>query len=38
MWSVVTESPKIPSARAPLISAMDPGFIEKPAKNGGSWM
>ena len=38
MWSVVTESPKMPSAFAPLISAIVPGDIEKPAKNGGSWM
>ena len=38
MWSVVTQSPKMPSARAPLISAMLPGCIEKFAKNGGSWM
>ena len=26
------------SARAPLISVMLPGCIEKFAKNGGSWM
>src|SRR5580704_10325455 len=38
MWSVVTESPKIPSALAPLISPILPGCIEKFSKNGGSWM
>ena len=26
MWSVVTLSPKMPSARAPLISSISPGF------------
>ena len=36
MWSVVIESPKMPSARAartPLAAAA--GFILKPSKNGG---
>ncbi len=35
MWSVVTESPKIPSARAPLMSPLLPVVILKPSKNGG---
>ena len=38
MWSVVTLSPKMPSARAPVISAISPGFKLKFVKNGGSWM
>ena len=35
MWSVVTESPKMPSTRAPLMTATAAGVIEKPSKNGG---
>jgi len=38
MWSVVTLSPKMASVRAPLISAMLPGYNEKFVKNGGSCM
>jgi hypothetical protein len=38
MWSVVTLSPKSASARAPLISLMALGRLEKLVKNGGSWM
>ena len=38
MWSVVTESPKIPSGRAPVISVMSPGVMLNFEKNGGSWM
>src|SRR5258708_2059948 len=38
MWSVVTESPKIPRAHAARMSVIVPGFIEKASKNGGSWM
>ncbi len=38
MWSVVTLSPKIASARAPVIGAMLPGCNAKFVKNGGSWM
>ena len=38
MWSVVTESPKMPSARAPCTAATLPGCIVKSAKNGGSAM
>ncbi|CFN64339.1 Uncharacterised protein [Bordetella pertussis] len=38
MWSVVTESPKMPSARAPLTAGMAAGVIPKPSKNGGSAM
>ena len=35
MWSVVIESPKMPSARAPRMSLVAPGIIVKPSKNGG---
>ena len=35
MWSVVTESPKMPSARAPRMSPVAAGVIEKPSKKGG---
>ena len=38
MWSVVTESPKMPSARAPFTSCALPAFMVKPSKNGGSAM
>ena len=32
MWSVVTESPKIASARAPVVSPGVPGVVEKGVK------
>ena len=35
MWSVVTESPKMPSTRALLMLVGGFGFIENPSKNGG---
>ncbi len=35
MWSVVTESPKTPSARAPLMSPVALAVMLKPSKNGG---
>ena len=38
MWSVVTESPKMPRMRAPLMPAGLPGCMPNPAKNGGSAM
>jgi hypothetical protein len=38
MWSVVIESPKMPSARAPRTSAEAPGLHAKSSKNGGSAM
>jgi len=38
IWSVVTESPKMPSARAPRTAGIGVGCMEKPAKNGGSAM
>jgi hypothetical protein len=38
MWSVVTESPKIPRMRAPVMLPGRPGCMPKPWKNGGSAM
>jgi len=38
IWSVVTESPKIQSTRAPLIVGIAAGRIVKPSKKGGSAM
>src|SRR6266853_3152625 len=38
MWSVVSESPKIPRTRAPRIGPPERGCIEKSLKNGGSAM
>ena len=38
MWSVVTESPNTPSARAPLTVGVAPGVMPKSWKNGGSAM
>ena len=38
MWSVVTESPKMPSARALRITGIAPSCILKSLKNGGSAM
>jgi hypothetical protein len=35
MWSVVTESPKMPRARAPVMPAIGPACRLKPSKNGG---
>ncbi|MNI65855.1 hypothetical protein D3C73_1213790 [compost metagenome] len=36
MWSVVTESPNTPSARAPLTVGIAAGVMSKPSKKGGS--
>src|ERR1017187_10356288 len=38
MWSVVTESPKTPSAHAPSMLVIVHGCIEKSSKKGGSWI
>ena len=38
MWSVVTESPKMPRTRAPAMLPAVPGCMPKPSKNGGSAM
>ncbi len=38
MWSVVTESPKIASGRAPMMSQKLPGSMLNFSKYGGSWM
>ena len=38
MWSVVTESPKIPSTRAPITFPEGFGCAPKSAKKGGSAM
>jgi hypothetical protein len=38
MWSVVTESPRMASGRSFAREGTGGGVIEKPLKNGGSWM
>ena len=38
MWSVVTESPKAASTRAPRIGWIGPGSAARSTRNGGSWM
>ena len=35
MWSVVTESPRTASARAPTMSVTGAGSAVRPVKNGG---
>jgi hypothetical protein len=37
MWSVVTESPKMASGRAPFVCGV-PGSMPNVSKYGGSWM
>ena len=36
MWSVVTESPKMPRTFAPWMLLVLPGVMEKSSKKGGS--
>jgi hypothetical protein len=38
MWSVVIESPKMASGRAPTMSPGGVGVIDMPSKYGGFWM